>query len=185
MNRCYRKRAVVDPSLPQSRNRLLCGIHPSDCFQAPATGYRLGETGGFTGVGTWGAYWCSSSHAAGNQHASHFCFGSDIVRTLFPTNRALALSVRCVQHLPEVALHDRGEPPEEGSLPKRGIPGTVGSRNSLVRLVRSMRNGSPHIVYYKDKPFFSKNQIFFALFSKIALSFRPNGNGKIPRAVRY
>ena len=50
-------------------------------------------------VGTWGAYYGSSSFAAGNPNASHLAFGSGEVNPLNTANRANALSVRCVQHL--------------------------------------------------------------------------------------
>ncbi|MBD5067779.1 MAG: hypothetical protein HDT51_00215 [Alistipes sp.] len=50
-------------------------------------------------VGTWGAYYSSSSYAAGNINAAHLAFGSGEVHPLNTANRANALSVRCVQHL--------------------------------------------------------------------------------------
>lgn len=49
-------------------------------------------------VGTWGAYYGSSSFAAGNPNASHLAFGSGEVYPLGTAHRAGALSVRCVQN---------------------------------------------------------------------------------------
>jgi len=66
---------------------------------AVAAGLRHPSSGALTNVGTWGAYYGSSSFAAGNPNASHLAFGSGEVNPLNTANRANALSVRCVQHL--------------------------------------------------------------------------------------
>ena len=64
----------------------------------PATGARHPSSGALTGVGTWGAYYGSSSFAAGLPRASHLAFGSGEVYPLYTARRAYALSVRCVQN---------------------------------------------------------------------------------------
>jgi len=77
----------------------LSGIHSSDRSQPAATGYRNNTSGALVNVGTWGPYNSSSSYASGNINASHLAFGSGDVKPLNTSNRANALSVRCVQHL--------------------------------------------------------------------------------------
>jgi len=53
-------------------------------------------------VGTRGLYYGSSSYQAGNRNAAFLDFDSvsGYVNPLNNANRAAALSVRCVQHLP-------------------------------------------------------------------------------------
>ncbi len=63
-----------------------------------AAGIRAAASGALTGVGTWGAYWSSSSSAAGNVGASHLAFGSGEVSPLRDAYRAYGLSVRCVRN---------------------------------------------------------------------------------------
>ena len=55
-------------------------------------------------VGTNGYAWSSSSYAAGNLNAGNLNFNSGNVNPLNNTNRANGLSVRCVQHLPELLI---------------------------------------------------------------------------------
>ncbi len=63
----------------------------------PAAGYRHESSGALTSVGARGAYWASSSYAAGVIGASHLAFGSGDVGPLRTASRANGLSVRCVQ----------------------------------------------------------------------------------------
>ena len=87
--------------LSQSVPGLPLQASPGHSFQrllfAPAAGYRNESSGALTNVGARGAYWASSSYAAGNINASHLTFGSGDVNPLNTANRANALSVRCVQ----------------------------------------------------------------------------------------
>jgi len=69
-------------------------------FRAPASGYRNRETGALGGIGAEGSSWSSSSYAASNVNAGRLIFNAGNVNPLNNTNRANALSVRCVQHLP-------------------------------------------------------------------------------------
>jgi len=67
------------------------------------SGYRHRETGALGAVGTNGYYWCSSPFAADGVHV--YCggilyFHAATASPLEWTNRANAVPVRCVQHLP-------------------------------------------------------------------------------------
>ena len=48
---------------------ILFGIHLSDCFCAPASGFRNYTTGDLTNVGGSGVYWSSAASAADNANA--------------------------------------------------------------------------------------------------------------------
>jgi len=79
---------------------LLCGIHSSDRFSSPASGYRSNTTGALGGAGTEGTAWASSSYASGSNNAARLFFKADEANPLNNINRAYGFSVRCVQHLP-------------------------------------------------------------------------------------
>ncbi len=64
-----------------------------------AAGYRHWTTGALTNVGIEGDCWSSSSYAAGNNNAGRLNFNSTNVNPLNGWYRAVAWSVRCVQHL--------------------------------------------------------------------------------------
>jgi len=74
-------------------------------LRAPAAGYRYVGSGVLTLVGTEGDSWSSSLIAAQNPNASYLAFASaDWVNTFRNAGRAFGFSVRCVQHLQEVAF---------------------------------------------------------------------------------
>ncbi len=50
-------------------------------------------------VGTHGWYWASSSFYAGDEQSGHLWLHATAVQPLDDSQRAFALSVRCVQHL--------------------------------------------------------------------------------------
>ena len=79
--------------------RILRCIPPSDCFTAPATGYRRESSGGLTSIGSSGNYHASSPRFSGSPYACYFSFGASSVQTLNggSGSRAFGLSVRCVQ----------------------------------------------------------------------------------------
>ncbi len=77
--------------------RTLRRIHPSDCFTAPATGYRNSTTGAFGGIGSTGAIWSSSAFADGSYNVSRLFFVESLVHPLRSVYRSYGFSVRCVQ----------------------------------------------------------------------------------------
>ena len=86
-------------TIPYSLRSSLSVIHPSDCYRAPAAGYRHNTTGAYTPDG-YGDYWSSSSAASGNNRAGYLAFNSANVNPLNTYQRACGFPVRCVQHLP-------------------------------------------------------------------------------------
>ena len=74
-------------------------IHSSDCFSAPASGFRTSTTGALNAVGTYGGYWSASPSAAGGSDAGFIRFDSSYVNPLTAIYRTYAFTVRCVQHL--------------------------------------------------------------------------------------
>jgi len=80
----------------------LSGIHPSDRCPAPAAGYRNNTTGALENIGTHGWYWASSPFCSGDEQSGHLWFHAACVQPLDDSQRANALSVRCVQHLPKL-----------------------------------------------------------------------------------
>ena len=83
-----------------SSNRPFLSFIPAIALcKPPAAGYRHNASGALTNVGTEGDLWSSSSYAAGNVNAGFLNFRSGNVNPLNNTNRAHALSVRCVQYL--------------------------------------------------------------------------------------
>ncbi len=72
--------------------------HPSQRSSlAPASGYRHAATGALGGIGVEGTALSSSPLASGHHNASRLIFNADYVDPFNGTNRAYALSVRCVQ----------------------------------------------------------------------------------------
>ena len=66
----------------------------------PGAGNRNNSTGVLTNVGVNGYLWCSSPNASGSANGGYFLSGSDgTVNTTNNTNRANALTVRCVSEL--------------------------------------------------------------------------------------
>ena len=88
---------------------------------APASGFRNWTTGDLNNVGGAGYYWSSSPYASGNANGGGFSFGSGDINPLTGYQRARAFPVRCVQHLPLLAL----------STTKRPLP--CGRGRSVVR----------------------------------------------------
>ncbi len=81
-------------------SELFCSLRRipfSDCFTAPATGYRYRETGELVGDGTGGHSWSASSLTTDHFQVGSLWFGSDYMGALNSTHRSHALSVRCVQ----------------------------------------------------------------------------------------
>ena len=72
----------------------------SDCFSAPATGYRHESMGDLTYVGLHLGYWSSSSFGAGSDHASWLRYFDGDLTPMHGWHRSCSFSVRCVQHLP-------------------------------------------------------------------------------------
>ncbi|WP_304954121.1 hypothetical protein [uncultured Alistipes sp.] len=79
--------------------RILRCIPHSDCSFTPAAGYRLTTSGALGNVGTHGWYWASSPFFSGDEQAGHLWLHAGAVKPLDDSQRANALSVRCVQHL--------------------------------------------------------------------------------------
>ena len=77
----------------------LCGIHKSDCYTAPAAGYRSWGTGVLATVGDHGNIWASSSRAAESYQSTGLYLSSENSFPLDAIPRAFGFSVRCVQHL--------------------------------------------------------------------------------------
>ncbi len=72
--------------------------HPSQRSSlAPASGYRHTATGALGGIGVEGTALSSSPLASGHNNASRILFNAGNVGPFNGTNRAYALSVRCVQ----------------------------------------------------------------------------------------
>lgn len=72
--------------------------HPSQRSSlAPASGYRHAATGALGGIGVEGTALSSSPLASGHNNASRMLFNAGNVGPFNGTNRAYALSVRCVQ----------------------------------------------------------------------------------------
>ena len=74
--------------------RILRCIPHSDCFTAPATGYRTETTGALGNVGTNGGYRSSASTDA---KAGFLEFNASFLNPLNSGIRAVGRSVRCVQ----------------------------------------------------------------------------------------
>jgi len=98
--------------LAKSLFRTLRRIPHSDCFTAPAAGYRYRETGELVGDGTGGHSWSASSLTTDHFQVGSLWFGSDYMGALNSTHRSHALSVRCVQasaqKLPFLRMHAPG-----------------------------------------------------------------------------
>jgi len=79
------------PSPPHSFQRLLT---------APAAGHRTNDAGTLLDAGLYGRCWSSSPYASGDHNAGYLRFWAKEVTPLYNMKRANAISVRCVQHLP-------------------------------------------------------------------------------------
>ena len=95
--------------------RTLRRIPPSDCSFTPAAGYRHPASGVLSHVGTEGDLWSSSpyvSDGSGASRAGSIHFSASSMFMLNITDRASALSVRCVQasaqKLPFLRMHAPG-----------------------------------------------------------------------------
>ncbi len=93
--------------------RTLRRIPHSDCSTAPAAGYRNTTSGALGNVGTHGWYWASSPFFSGDEQAGHLWLHAGAVKPLDDSQRANALSVRCVQHLRLLFIRLPGPWPEE------------------------------------------------------------------------
>ncbi len=108
--------------------RTLRRIPHSDCFTAPAAGYRFRETGALANTGTLGAAWSSSPSAAENTGASDLWCHAAGVKPLDSSGRAHGFPVRCVQHLQTafilfaLPLRTDRAPVVAGALLRRGLP---------------------------------------------------------------
>ena len=97
---------------------------------APAAGYRSREAGVLTFVDTDGNYWSSSSYVSDGSAANLAGLLWFSITNIRPTDsglrprRANALSVRCVQHLPELLSLE-----EESTGPRTLPPLRTGSDN--------------------------------------------------------
>ncbi len=87
-----------DPTIDHSSGTVLRGMLPSDCFPAPAAGYRHYGTGAYTPDG-YGDYWSSSPALSGDHRAGYLAFNSGNVKPLNSSQRACGFAVCCVQHL--------------------------------------------------------------------------------------
>ena len=84
---------------PVCRRAVLSGIHLSDCFYAPASGYRHRTSGALTSVGVNSQSWSSSPATAGSANASYLVFDATLMYPEYSNSRSYAFPVRCVQHL--------------------------------------------------------------------------------------
>jgi len=82
--------------------RTLRGIHKSDCYSAPAAGYRNDVTGALGGVGIEGDWWSSSVLTSDHCHGGRLYVIAGTFAPLTGWHRAFGFSVRCVQHLPKL-----------------------------------------------------------------------------------
>ena len=107
----------------------LCGIQSSDCYKAPAAGYR-NISGDLRNVGTNGYALCSSPFAADGSlanRAGFLNFNSGNVNPITNAYRCEAFPVRCVQHLREVAFYLCRKGPgraETAANTRKTCPGT-------------------------------------------------------------
>jgi len=85
-----------DPTIDHSSGTVLRGMLTSDCFPAPAAGYRHYGTGAYTPDG-YGDYWSSSPTLSGDHGAGYLAFNSGNVKPLNSNQRACGFTVRCVQ----------------------------------------------------------------------------------------
>ena len=82
----------------------------------PATGYRHATTGALGGIGGEGTALSSSPVAVGVNNASRLLFNAGSVGPFNGTNRAYALSVRCVQaSAPKLLFTNENPLNEEGN----------------------------------------------------------------------
>ena len=84
---------------PVCRRAVLSGIHLSDCFYAPASGYRHRTSGALTSVGVNSQSWSSAPAAAGSANASYLVFDATLMYPEYSNSRSYAFPVRCVQYL--------------------------------------------------------------------------------------
>jgi len=92
-------------------------------------------------VGASGDVWSSSTYASGNINAGDLYFTAGNANPLNNPNRANGLSVRCVQHLPELLLSEHRtffdfSVCKANSLPTRS-GGSQGSRQCGPQIQRS------------------------------------------------
>ncbi len=84
--------------------RILRRIPISDCFSAPAAGYRNWSAGDLGSVGYEGDIWSATTLDVGRAGASFLSFHATRVYPLCGWYRASGYSVRCVQHLHDCFL---------------------------------------------------------------------------------
>ena len=122
--------------------RILRRIHPSDCFTAPATGYRYRETGELVGDGTGGHSWSASSLTTDHFQVGSLWFGSDYMGALNSTHRSHALSVRCVQASAQKLSFLRMHAPGPGVFPSSPETFSFSAQPSVRRIDRLSINRS-------------------------------------------
>lgn len=95
--------SVVHPSLRRSCHGFFGAFIPAIAPEIRTAGIRSAAAGALANVGTHGYYWASSPYAKDGTYArcgGILYFHADNASPLEWTNRANAVSVRCVQHLP-------------------------------------------------------------------------------------
>ncbi len=162
-------------SLQKPLFRTLRRIHPSDCFTAPATGYRYRETGELVGDGTGGHSWSASSLTTDHFQVGSLWFGSDYMGALNSTHRSHALSVRCVQastrKLPaegaDVAAKNAETHPDPRAAPCAGEEKDLEIRIILSTFVHSATTG-----FWPSGPGF----LFFYVYTEAGNPARKNSS---------
>ncbi len=112
--------------LGHSFGTVLRGMLPSDCFPAPAAGYRHYGTGAYTPDG-YGDYWSSSPALSGDHGAGYLAFNSGNVKPLNSNQRACGFAVRCVQA--SAGCFHYGAEPRTNSFRRKACPGLQAKRN--------------------------------------------------------
>ncbi len=105
--------------------RTLRRIHPSDCFSAPATGYRHESTGDLTYVGLHLGYWSSSSFGAGSDHASWLRYFDGDLTPMHGWHRSCSFSVRCVQASARLLLPTGFRAVPDPLVPRCSVSGSL------------------------------------------------------------
>jgi hypothetical protein len=147
----------------------------SDCFTAPATGYRYRETGELVGDGTGGHSWSASSLTTDHFQVGSLWFGSDYMGALNSTHRSHALSVRCVQastrKLPaegaDVAAKNAETHPDPRAAPCAGEEKDLEIRIILSTFVHSATTG-----FWPSGPGF----LFFYVYTEAGNPARKNSS---------